>query len=61
MMGKRTGKTGGCAQGGGGLWNEVTYGCSINDDRGQEGPLILDHVGGCWSRLCGPPLHHVIC
>lgn len=56
-MGKRTGKGVGGDEGG----SEVTHGCSVNDDRGQEGPLVLDHVGGCGSRLCGPPLHHVIC
>ena len=58
MMENRRGKGGlGVRRGESG----VTYGCSINDDRGQEGPLVLDHVGGCGSRLCGPSLHHVIC
>ena len=27
--------------------NGLTYGGSVNDYRGKEGPLVADHVGGC--------------
>ena len=38
-----------------------TYGCSVNDNWREEGPLVLDHVGWRGARLCRLALQHVIC
>lgn len=39
----------------------LTYGSSVNDDRWEEGPLILNHVRGGGAGVSGAPRHHVIC
>ena len=38
----------------------LTYRGSIDDNRRQEGPLVLDHVGGGGPRIGGAAPHHVI-
>ena len=43
-----------------GFCTDLTYGSSVNDNRWEEGPLILDHVWGGGTRVCGAPRHHVI-